>query len=219
MWGKNFKVMISRLGDSRFRLYTGNKSEYDGFDGIIFLYDVSNKESFEKAKELFTETKEANLAGKLFVGNKIDLEENHVVQYKEVIEFTERVGVGLVEISVKTGEKMEEMLEMMAQKILCVKYSSLGKQVDWCELVVEWNPKTHHLFPKSFREAVAAFLFCLRRFQDEGDFKVPKFVLFEILKFAKESKILVSPEEKKANKWKERWKQSKDVDKTKCSIF
>jgi len=49
----------------------------------------------------------------------------------------------------------------------------------------EWSSNDHIEFPKKFRDNIEIFLFCLKRKQMESKiycFKVPKFVLFEIIK-------------------------------------
>ena len=42
----------------------------------------------------------------------------------------------------------------------------------------EWSPEAHKYYPHSFRKGVLSFLFCLRELQ----MKVPKYVLFHIIK-------------------------------------
>ena len=46
----------------------------------------------------------------------------------------------------------------------------------------KWSVGTHTTSPYPFRFAVSSFLFCLKRIQSETKLKIPKFVVFEIIK-------------------------------------
>ena len=46
----------------------------------------------------------------------------------------------------------------------------------------EWNPKDHILFPSSFQKRILYFVLFLKRNQISSGLKIPKFVLFEIIK-------------------------------------
>ena len=51
-------------------------------------------------------------------------------------------------------------------------------QTDRCE----WTPESHHLFSESFKISVFRFVCCLKVLNKNFDFKVPKYLIFMIVK-------------------------------------
>jgi len=47
-----------------------------------------------------------------------------------------------------------------------------------------WSPKEHYEFPIYFKKAIYEFLKCMKRIQCETGIKIPKFVMYEIIKQA-----------------------------------
>jgi hypothetical protein len=47
---------------------------------------------------------------------------------------------------------------------------------------IEWTKDNHKHFPKQFKIQIETFLNCLKRNQQKTGIKIPKFVLFEIIK-------------------------------------
>ena len=67
-------------GQERFRAIARNL--YKNADGIVLMYDISNKKSFQDIKDWINRIKDnidLNKIGITIVGNKIDLEEERVV--------------------------------------------------------------------------------------------------------------------------------------------
>jgi len=50
------------------------------------------------------------------------------------------------------------------------------------KLASEWSPDNHPSYLLAFRKAIFTFLLCLRRFRASTGLKLPKFVLFDIIK-------------------------------------
>jgi hypothetical protein len=46
----------------------------------------------------------------------------------------------------------------------------------------EWETKEHIYYPLSFRKTVYAFVLFLKRFQKTNNLKIPRFLLYEIVK-------------------------------------
>ena len=46
-----------------------------------------------------------------------------------------------------------------------------------------WRADEHHNYPLTFQRAVLALVLCLRRRKEETGLRVPKFILFEIIKW------------------------------------
>ena len=47
---------------------------------------------------------------------------------------------------------------------------------------IVWTPERHIYFSESFQKCVLGFLLCLKKIQKTTKIKIPKFVLFEIVK-------------------------------------
>eukprot|EP01024_Parvocaulis_polyphysoides_P024892 TRINITY_DN2269_c0_g2_i1.p1 TRINITY_DN2269_c0_g2~~TRINITY_DN2269_c0_g2_i1.p1 ORF type:complete len:205 (-),score=27.19 TRINITY_DN2269_c0_g2_i1:437-1051(-) len=118
---KKIKLTIwDTAGQERFRTLTS--SYYRGAQGIIFVYDVCNKDSFSNLGNLWL--REVNQystipdAIKLVVGNKIDLEEQRQVTKKEGQIFSRSNGCLFVETSAKANVAVAQAFEELIQKIL-----------------------------------------------------------------------------------------------------
>ncbi len=85
-------------------------TEYDAA-GIMFIYDVSNAESWGATKEHFLEALEwrmyDDIAMYVLLGNKADKEEEREVEYLEAKDFADKHGVLLFEVSAKDGTNVE----------------------------------------------------------------------------------------------------------------
>ena len=104
-------------GQERFRSIT--KSFLKGTDGIIFMYDISKKESFLNLKNWIAEIDNSKLPDVKFVicGNKIDLEENREVTEEMKKKLSKEFETDIIEISAKKGIKIEEPFDMLINKI------------------------------------------------------------------------------------------------------
>mmetsp|Transcript_22217 Transcript_22217/g.30562 ORF Transcript_22217/g.30562 Transcript_22217/m.30562 type:complete len:214 (+) Transcript_22217:238-879(+) len=110
-------------GQEKYRTVT--ESYYRGAHGILVVYDITDRESFENARMWFREVKAygSDEMISLLVGNKLDLKDNRQVQYDEAIslqkEFEEEYScIGYVETSVITGENLDDMYRSFARSIL-----------------------------------------------------------------------------------------------------
>ena len=104
-------------GQERFRSIT--KSFLKGTDGIIFMYDISKKDSFLNLKNWISEIDNSKLPDVKFVicGNKIDLEENRQVTEEMKKKLSKEFETDIIEISAKKGIKIEEPFDMLINKI------------------------------------------------------------------------------------------------------
>jgi len=107
--GNNFALVFWDISD-----HTSLKHLlYQGAEGAIFMYDITNENSLNKIPEWTLNVREyCGDIPVLLVGNKLDLEENRADSKKHKMMLKETYGLSsLTEISVKTGENVENMLE------------------------------------------------------------------------------------------------------------
>ena len=115
---KSVKLMIyDSAGHERFR--TLSKNQINSSKGILIVYDVTEKESFEALNFWMKSFKEnANKdAICLIIGNKIDLKEKRIIDYNEGKNFAEKYGVKFIETSAKSAEGVNEAFYSVAKEI------------------------------------------------------------------------------------------------------
>ncbi|PAV88133.1 hypothetical protein WR25_17746 [Diploscapter pachys] len=117
--GNRVKLAIwDTAGQERFRTLT--PSYYRGGQGIICVYDVTNRSTFEHLDHWMTEVDTYSTkddAVKMIVGNKIDLP-NRVVSREEGMKFAKRHRALFIEASAKTKEGVQCAFEELIQKII-----------------------------------------------------------------------------------------------------
>jgi len=116
--GKTVKLQIwDTAGQERFRTITS--SYYRGAHGIIVVYDVTDKVSFNNVKQWLGEIDRyaCQSVNKLLVGNKSDLVEKKVVDHNEAKEFADSLGISFLETSAKSSQNVEEAFLTMTRQI------------------------------------------------------------------------------------------------------
>merc|ERR1712038_923961 len=90
-----------------------------GAHGIIVVYDVTDKESFNNVKHWMEEIEKyaADGVNKLLIGNKCDLSSKKVVSYDEAKELSDGLGVQFMETSAKNAHNVEQAFQTMAGEI------------------------------------------------------------------------------------------------------
>ena len=119
--GTRLKLTVwDTAGQERFRTLTS--SYYRGAHGVVFVYDVTSRESFENARE--TWRKEVEMYGtiansvKIVIGNKIDREDERTVARKEGVAFAKEDGCLFLECSAKTKVRVAEAFDELVKGIL-----------------------------------------------------------------------------------------------------
>ncbi len=105
--GENIKIMIyDTAGHNRYRQIA--RSQYKGSQGIILVYDITDKKSFANVSYWMTSIYEVadSEVDILLVGNKIDKDKREV-EYKEGEELALKFKVMFAETSAKSGENVE----------------------------------------------------------------------------------------------------------------
>jgi Ras-related protein Rab-18 len=119
--GKNVKLTIwDTAGQERFRTLTS--SYYRGAQGIVYVFDVTRRETFESLGEIWMQevamysTIEDSI--KMIVANKTDLESFREVDRHECIEFAKKHGCLYVETSAKGNIAVGQAFEELVIKVL-----------------------------------------------------------------------------------------------------
>lgn len=104
-------------GQERFRTLTA--SYYRGAQGIIIVYDVTDRETFDNVRTWITEIEKYSQAGvcKILVGNKCDMEDRRQVTFEEGKEFAAQFGMPFLETSAKATQRVEEAFDTMTKEI------------------------------------------------------------------------------------------------------
>ena len=104
-------------GQDRFRTLTS--SYYRGAHGIIIVYDVTNKDSFDNVRQWMQEIEKfaSENVNKLLVGNKSDLEEQREVTFDEGVELAKKYDIPFLEVSAKNWIHIDDTFTTMASEI------------------------------------------------------------------------------------------------------
>lgn len=104
-------------GQERFRNI--NSTYYKGSHGVMIVYDITDRESFNSVPMWLSEVEAHAGPGvvRLLIGNKSDLEEQRKVPAKEGQALAERYGMKFVETSAKSGARVEEAFQLLAEEI------------------------------------------------------------------------------------------------------
>ncbi|GMH28750.1 hypothetical protein Nepgr_030593 [Nepenthes gracilis] len=121
--GKRLKLTIwDTAGQERFRTLTS--SYYRGAQGIILVYDVTQRETFINLSDVWA--KEVDLYStnhdcvKMLVGNKFDRDSERAVSREEGIALAQELGSLFIECSARTRENVQQCFEELALKIMGV---------------------------------------------------------------------------------------------------
>ena len=142
--GKKVKLQIwDTAGQERFKNITA--SYYRGGNGVLVVYDITERESFENLNSWLIEIeKNANKnVHKLLIGNKCDLEDKRKVTFQEGKDFAESNGMKFMETSAKTASKVQEAFELLTTEII---KASINKERG---LEKKESPKTINLSSKT----------------------------------------------------------------------
>lgn len=117
--GRKVKMSIwDTAGQERFRTITA--SYYRGAQGVILVYDVSSRESFEALPRWLEELENyvPPEVVKIIVGNKLDKEYSRQVPTTEGASFAQRTGCLFVEASAKTAVGVTEAFSDVVARII-----------------------------------------------------------------------------------------------------
>ena len=128
--GKNVKLQIwDTLGQERYRSLT--KNYYKSAQGIILIYDITNRETFENVrnwiKSINAEADERVVI--ILVGNKCDFEENRQVSKEEGEQLAQELNLPFFECSAKENKNIIETFNGLTEKLIINYQKVEGKGV------------------------------------------------------------------------------------------
>ena len=140
--GIDFKTKYIKMGDSSVKVLIWDtagqekfqniaKQYYKGANGVLLIYDISNRKSFERIDFWLKELKENNRLDELFiclVGNKIDLEEKRVIKYEEGEKYALDNNVHFLEVSARSGKGITELFNKVIKGSMEKVFSSNEKE-------------------------------------------------------------------------------------------
>jgi small GTP-binding protein len=109
-------MIYDTAGHDRFRQIT--KSQYKGSKGIILIYDVTDRKSFESVSDWMDHIKANADSGVdiILVGNKIDMT-NRTITEEEGKALANKFNIPFVETSALTGYNIEKAFTTLVQNI------------------------------------------------------------------------------------------------------
>ena len=126
--GKIVKVQIwDTAGQDRFRSIT--KNYYKGAHGIILIYDVTSRKTFENVKNWVEQIKEevSDKVNIILVGNKIDDEKNRKVSTEEGKQMADSCELEFFETSAKSGVNIDSTFNELVKKTVETYSKTEGK--------------------------------------------------------------------------------------------
>ena len=116
--GKTIKLQIwDTAGQERFRTITS--AYYRGADGVVMVYDITHRESFDHVSEWLAEVNKhaSEDCCKLILGNKSDAP-GRAVTTEEARAKSEELACPFLETSAKTSTNVEEAFLTLASELL-----------------------------------------------------------------------------------------------------
>ena len=114
-------------GQERFRSIQA--SYYKGANGILVVYDITNRNSFENLNSWLIEIEKNGNKNvyKLLIGNKSDLESQRKVSKEEGKEFAQINGMEFFETSAKENYQVQDAFIQLTRDVIKTKDKSLEK--------------------------------------------------------------------------------------------
>jgi len=113
-FGENYlKIFLwDTAGQEKFKTIVRNY--FNGANGVLLCFDITNRKTFEKLNYWINELKEKLNLDELFIiliGNKIDKENEREISIEESKKFAKENNILYFEISAKTNEGIKEMFD------------------------------------------------------------------------------------------------------------
>ena len=131
--GIDFKIKIIKKGNEKIKVSIYDtagqerfknivKHYYKGANGVLLIYDITKRDTFEKLEFWLEDLKEnSDNLNNLFIyliGNKNDLEERREVDFEEANKFAKEKNIPYIEVSAKTGNNIKKLFDEMIKGTL-----------------------------------------------------------------------------------------------------
>ena len=106
-------------GQERFKTVTS--AYYRGADGIIIVFDQTDKERFNNIQHWIEDISRYSTdePAKIIIANKDDMaEEKKIVKNEDINELEKKTGLEVIKTSAKTGENVEYAFKKLAQQLI-----------------------------------------------------------------------------------------------------
>ena len=104
-------------GQERFKTLT--RSYYRGSHGIIIVFDITNRDSFNNIRNwLYEINKYSENVCNILVGNKIDLDDKREITYKEAKDFADIHNLIYIEVSAKNNINIDNIFEFLSKELI-----------------------------------------------------------------------------------------------------
>ena len=114
----NIKLQIwDTAGQERFHSIT--KSIYRNTNGVLFVYDITKKNTFKNIKNWIKDTENVDKEIKgVIIGNKIDLDENREIEEDDLKELSNKKNMPALECSAKNNINVNEAFNRLIDELL-----------------------------------------------------------------------------------------------------
>ena len=143
---KSVKLQIwDTAGQERFKTITS--AYYRGADGIIIVYDITDRNSFAHIKDWLDDVNKYTDDNplKIIVGNKIDLIKDKQINNNDMKTMTAQTGIEIIECSAKDSIKINDLMEIMTKKLIEKKKNEGNKNTTKSMILNDINNKNKEL--------------------------------------------------------------------------
>ena len=100
------------------QIYLDVNKAFDYTSGIVFVYDVTNKESFENLQSWVDQLKGVDIKNPIYalVGNKCDLSSEKKVSDKDAKSFANKYNMKFLEVSAKNSKNIENLFYTLVHR-------------------------------------------------------------------------------------------------------
>ena len=105
-------------GQERFHSIT--KNIYRNANGVLFVYDITNQESFNNIKNWIKDLDniKSDDIKSIIIGNKIDLEDKRIINKSDLENLANKYKMSFLEVSAKNNININEAFDLMVNEIL-----------------------------------------------------------------------------------------------------
>ena len=137
---KVYLKIMDTSGQERYAKIVNNL--FRQVDGLIFVFDITKKDSFQAINRWITLAEDIKDFPKILVGNKIDLQNRRVIEKDKMENFAKKKNnINCFETSAKTGENVEDAFMHLIRLILPDKISKKSNKANKNITIKENNEK------------------------------------------------------------------------------